>query len=477
MNNELAAGQRMIFVLMRCALACLMIAIFGGAISVVFYFKDTASFLNSMGIEFQNLRPVHTTFASCWIFLGGITCVFHYLYHAHGEMSLGERQRFRLQMTLWGLAGAGILLTLPFGISSGREYLGFHPVFSMLIVLGWLAFARTYFGRVRRGFWSQPVYVYMWATGIVFFLYTFIEGHAYLIPSIRNNPIADLQIQWKHCGTVVASFNMLVYGSLMYVGEQLSGDKTYARSRKGFAFMGVGLLNSFTNYAHHTYHLPQADLIKWIAFIVSMLEIVILASIFLDLKRSIKAKTPTDRFFAPTGFMSIARYWSFGLLVVALLISVPPLNSFIHGTHVVMAHAMGSEIGIDSFIIFAVFTYILSSVFERCWATQKILESPEFRSLVRGAHWTLVALFSWLVVSGLAVAGTRAFGKPAPDLIARMGPTMLVTIAVIHAYYLTRIFLTLWPLTKAPGLRREQELDILPKAHYEGIASKSDSQA
>ena len=30
---------------------------------------------------------------------------------------------------------------------------------------------------------------------------------------------------------------------------------------------GIGLLNSFTNYAHHTYHLPQSHVVKWVAFV------------------------------------------------------------------------------------------------------------------------------------------------------------------------------------------------------------------
>jgi len=190
-------------------------------------------------------------------------------------------------MLCWGLAGAGILFTLPFGMTSGREYVGFYPVFSLLIVAGWLSMAVTFFSKVARSFWSQPVYVYMWATGIVYFLYAFAEAHAYLIPTIGERPVVDLQIQWKSCGSLVASFNMLVYGTLIYLAERISKDTSYARSTKGFALMGVGMLNSFTNYAHHTYHIPQSDIVQWIAFVVSMLEIIILLSVFYDVRAAL----------------------------------------------------------------------------------------------------------------------------------------------------------------------------------------------
>jgi len=59
----------------------------------------------------------------------------------------------------------------------------------------------------------------------------------------------------------------------------LAGSQSYARSRTAFAFFTVGLLNTFCNYGHHTYHLPQSAWIHWASFIVSMLELVILAKI------------------------------------------------------------------------------------------------------------------------------------------------------------------------------------------------------
>ena len=460
------AGERMVFTLMRCAVACLLLTLLGGALAVLFYIPPLARHLHSAGLSFQNLRPIHTTFASAWIFLGGITCVFHYLHNTFGEMTAPERRRFRFQMICWGLAGLGIAATLPFGLGSGREYLGFHPAFSLLIIAGWVAFAVTFFGRVRQQFWERPVYVYMWATGILFFLYTFSEGHAWLIPGIRNHPIVDLQIQWKHCGTVVAAFNMLIYGSLMYMGETLSGDKTYARSTKGFAFMGIGMLNSFTNYAHHTYHLPQNELIKWIAFVVSMLEIILLIDLFFTVRRSLKTRNPTDHFTFSQGAMTVARHWVLGLLLVAILISIPPLNSFIHGTHVVMAHAMGSEIGIDSLIVFAVIAFVLETSYKRCWMTQKILSSARLRRSLVLVNRSLVALFLWLLIHGSAVAWCRAYSLPVPDLIREINAPMLVLFGLAHALALLRLTLHICPLLWEPGQRRIREYEIYPTEFY-----------
>ncbi|MEE9392802.1 MAG: cbb3-type cytochrome c oxidase subunit I [Planctomycetota bacterium] len=462
MTEDQVRAERMTFTLMRCALACVMITIIGGASSILFYIEQIAKFLNGYGIQFQNLRPLHTTFASAWIFLGGVACVHRYLFSAIASPTPGDRKRFRFQMVCWGLAGAGICLTLPFGLSSGREYLGFHPIFSLLILAGWLAFAVTFFKKVSKGFFERPVYVYMWGTGVLFFVFTFIEGHAYLIPQVRNYPIADLQIQWKHCGTLVASFNMLVYGALLYLGELVTGDKSYARSTKAFVFLGIGMLNSFTNYAHHTYHIPQDHLIKWVAFVVSMIEIIILVSIFNDLRRAIAKTTPTDRFTQTTRYLAIGRAWSFGLLALALLISVPPLNAVIHGTRVVMAHAMGSEIGIDTLVLFAFFSFVIEDAFSRCWRTQAWLRHIDARRLINRLNGSLIALFLWLMLDGLVTGITRAQSMPLPEWLAKISPMATVVLGTIHAYYLLRVVHDLGMMLKRPVDRRRLECDVFP---------------
>jgi len=462
MNTSLDAGERILFCLIRCALACILITLICGVITVLFYFKGAAALLQSIGIEFQNMRPLHTTFASSWIFLGGVTCVFKYLSDRYGEPTRADRIRFRFQMVCWGLAGAGILLTVPFGLTSGREYLGFRPLFSLLIVAGWLAFTVTFLSKVRKGFWDQPVYVYMWATGIVYFIYAFAEAHVYLLPWIGDRPVVDLQIQWKSCGSIVASFNMLVYGALIYLNELISGDKRYAQSTKGFALMGIGMLNSFTNYAHHTYHVPQSDLVQWIAFVVSMLEIVILVSVFNDVRESLARRTPTDRFIPSTRFIDLARQWTLVLLVLAIAISIPPLNSLVHGTRLIMAHAMVSEIGIDSFVLFAVFAFLFNDLFARCWSTQEKLADGNMERTITMLNLALAGVFAWLFVDGVTVSLTRASSQPVPDWLSDYTPLVLASTGGALAWCLAWLVIRWWPFLVRPAARRIAEKDRFP---------------
>ena len=299
--------------------------------------------LRSLGFTLQHFRSVHDTFAFGWVFLGGAAVVYFYLYREYGEPSAAARKRIVWNVILWTVAGVGIVVTLLAGQFSGREYLGHHPIFSLLIIAGWFLFARNYFERSRR-LKGRPVYIYMWSVGILLFFVTFIEGHLYLLDAVSDRPVRDLAIQWKSAGTLVGAFNQIAYGSCMYIACCINGDDKYAYSRPAFALLWVGLLNTFANYGHHTYHLPQSAWIHWISFIVSMLEIVILAKVFLDLLALRRASAATNDFRVSDGFLRSTTAWIFLMLTLSLLISVPPLNALIHGTHVVVAHSMGGLI-------------------------------------------------------------------------------------------------------------------------------------
>ncbi|MHC4848028.1 MAG: cbb3-type cytochrome c oxidase subunit I [Planctomycetota bacterium] len=440
----------MTLVLMACALGCVFISLLMGAVAALYYIPAFGAWLAKAGISLVQLRPLHTTFASAWIYLGAVTCVYAYLFHRFGEPTEKEKRRYKVHMFLWGMAGLGVLFTLPFGITTGREYLGFHPIFSLMIATGWLLFAYTFFRRVAKGFWSQPSYVYMWAVGILLFLYTFAEGHAYLIPSVRGQPAVDLAVQWKSCGTLVAAFNQMVYGSLIFVAERMTGNKRVAQSTKTFALLGIGVLNSFTNYAHHTYHIPQSDLIKWVAFVVSMLEIILLVGVYADVMTHLrKTRKSSLDFNTSIRFIELSKCWNLFLLTLALLISVPPLNALIHGTHVVMAHAMGSELAIDSYILFAVFAFLFTRIFPKRETAEAHLNDERARRTIGWLNLCLIVVVGWLLLRGTVTGITRYLGEPEPAWLAGF-PYLFAASGLCFAFFLVRLILMWRPFFFRP---------------------------
>lgn len=397
----------------RGGLIAIAVTLVGGILGALYSIPTLAPAFQSLGLDLRQLRPIHTTFASAWIFLGGVAVVHRWLQDYGGTPTRGDRIRLRVQVVTWAIAGLGILATLMVGVGSGREYVGFHPVFSALILVGWLCYAWNFFRIAGPGFFERPLYLTMWGVGMLFFIVTFVEQHLYLIPGVFTNPLQDLQVQWKATGTLVGAFNLFVYGSIIYIGERISGDPEYGHSRTAYALFGVGLLNSFTNFAHHTYHLPQDHLVKWISFVVSMMEITILCRAIYDLWKLVRT-TEQRAFCAARGSFAASKYWSVFILLSAILISIPPLNAVIHGTYAVTGHAMGATIGIDTMVLIGAIIWILGEHLAAREGEESadVLHTVAMRRIVVGLNFGVAALVGWLHVSGTITGISRAGFAP-----------------------------------------------------------------
>ena len=397
----------------RGGLIAMGITLLGGILGALYSVPALAPSFQSIGLDLRQLRPIHTAFASAWIFLGGVAVVHRWLQDHGGVATAGDRWRLRILVASWAIAGTGILLTLAMGIGSGREYVGFHPVFSVFILLGWVCYAWNFFRVAGPDFFSRPLYVTMWGVGLLFFIVTFVEQHLYLLPSFFGNPAQDLQVQWKATGTLVGSFNLFVYGAIIYIGERISRDPGYGHSKLAYALFVVGLLNSFTNFAHHSYHLPQDHVVKWISFVVSMLEIIILCRAVYELWKRVNA-TDEQAFCAARSSFAASKYWTIFILLSAVLISIPPLNAIIHGTYVVTGHAMGATIGIDTMILLGAIIWILGEHLQAREGelASSVLHTQSMKRIVVGLNLGVTALVLWLHVSGVITGVTRAGFAP-----------------------------------------------------------------
>jgi nitric oxide reductase subunit B len=110
-------------------------------------------------------------------------------------------------------------------------------------------------------------------------------------------------------------------------------------------------------WAHHLYILPNLAWIRYVAYIISMTEWLLFIHIIYDWHKKNKPKTK-EPFTMEYKFILATNFWVFVNLLFALLLSIPSLNYFLHGTHVIVAHSMGTTIGINTSILFASVFYI-----------------------------------------------------------------------------------------------------------------------
>ena len=104
----------------RGGLIAIAVTLLGGLLGALYSVPSLAPTFQSLGLDLRQLRPIHTTFASAWIFLGGMAVVHRYLMDHGGPATDGDRWRLRVQVLCWAAAGVGILATLLAGVGSGR---------------------------------------------------------------------------------------------------------------------------------------------------------------------------------------------------------------------------------------------------------------------------------------------------------------------------------------------------------------------
>ncbi|GIT51927.1 MAG: hypothetical protein Ct9H300mP15_21400 [Gemmatimonadota bacterium] len=102
---------------------------------------------------------------------------------------------------------------------------------------------------------------------MLFFVVTFIEQHLYLIPSFFRIPckISRCMEGNRTLGGSLISLSRLGY---LHRGTHQPNP---SRPLKLLCSICSWSTQSFTNFAHHTYHFP-GSLGKWISFVVSMAE-------------------------------------------------------------------------------------------------------------------------------------------------------------------------------------------------------------
>ncbi len=341
-------------------------------------------------LPFNAIRPLHTLFVVSWILLAAIGGIYYYLSNKFLNYKL-----IKSHFWIFIITGIGIAISYLSKNFAGKEYLEYPSYFYFPIVLGWILFGINYFKSMLPSFRNWPVYYYMWATGIVLMIFHFTEAHLWLLPYFRDNFIRNIAMQWKSGGSYVGSWNMLVYGTALFVMEKISNDNRYATSKKAFFFFFLGLTNLMFGWAHHIYMVPTASWIRYFAYMISMTEWIILFSIIYDWKKSL-SQEKKNQFSIAYKFMILADLWVFMNIVLALLISIPAINLFTHGTHITVAHSMGTTIGINTLILFSSVTYIFNTEFS---FTEKIIKN--LKTGIGVFHISFILFWITLLIMGL----------------------------------------------------------------------------
>lgn len=381
-------------------------------------------------LPFYQLRPLHVSAAIFWILSGAVAGIMHYKNEVFSEQ--GRRKTCeKAFMLIWMGSVVAVLISYGFKQFGGREYWEFPPIMGVPVLLGWLLFATCYFSQWYRSKAPKPAYVWMWSTGVFFFVFTFLEQNLWHIPWFRQSFLKEIIVQWKANGSMVGAWNQMIYGTLLYIMVKISGNADLARGKKVFFFYFLGLANLMFNWGHHFYNVPGASWIRHLSYVVSMTEVLFLVNIIAGFKKLLDDRKKVQHRITYRFFVA-AEFWVLANLVLVLFMSVPAVNRYTHGTHITVAHAMVATIGINSMILLGSLAYILN-----------IDEQPEkVRAGIGKAFWfsqvCLMLFWLSLVAAGI-VKGYRSVALGMTNFQEVMQPVL----SVIKVFAATGIGLAL----------------------------------
>jgi nitric oxide reductase subunit B len=386
------------------AFVSLLASVFFGCIAALQYVSTTA--LDGF-LSFQLTRPLHVSMVIAWIFSSALAGIYYYLPKIVKQEVFSKRL-VGLHFIFFVLTGLVILYSYFTKSFGGREYWAFPTYLSIPILISWLFLIVNFFSTLVKYFLSSltantsffrtkiPVYIWMWAVGILFFFFTFIESYLWLFPYFRENIVRDIMVQWKSYGSLVGSWNLLVYGIAIYVMDKISG-KSSATEKMAYFLFFLGISNLILGWSHHIYILPTAKWIRYVGYAISMTELFILARMIWLWKKTIKFPEK-GKYYLPYLFLVSADFWIVLNLVLAIIMSVPAFNIYTHGTHITVAHSMGSTIGINSMILLASIFYIL-------YDCKVISEKDRNLKFVRKGFWimNISLLIFWINLIGIGI--------------------------------------------------------------------------
>lgn len=374
-------------------------------------------------MPFSQLRELHVSMVISWIIIGATGGVYYYISKEH-DRGLYSEALEKAHFWIFLITGLLIFLSITTNNMGGREYMTYAPILYFPIIIGWILFAINYYRTIFINVKSWPVYLWMWMTGIVFMIFTYTEAHLWLIPYFRDSVIRDITVQWKSYGSMVGSWNMLIYGTAIYIMSKIKGDDTVARGKLAFFFYFLGLTNLMFGWAHHTYIIPHQPWIRIVAYGISMTEWIIIGSMILNWSKSLKKELRQDNISYK--WIISTDVWVFLNLILALLISIPVINLFTHGTHITVAHSMGTTIGINSTIIFASISYILLKDSNHLVKYKKMLNIGFFLF-----HFSLFIFLSSLIYAGYQRSIWMNTDLYTTQNFSEMHQSMLPTIFVL----------------------------------------------
>ena len=388
-------------------------------------------------LSFGRLRPVHTN-AILFAFIGNMAFA-GIVYSSQRLLKTRLPSGAISSIHFWGwqvVIGIG-LVSIPLGLTQGKEYAELEWPFDVAIALLWLAFCINFIALVaRRRVARLPVPIWFFIATLVAFGALHAVGNFAIPVGLTDSiPIAggvsDAIIHWWYGHNAISFLmTMPVLGIMYYVVPRAANAPIFSERLAAIHFWSLAFLYAWAG----PHHLLNSALPDWLQTLGVVFSILLFAPSWAGALNGLLTLRGTwDRLRQEPvlKFLAVALVFYSLVSLEGPLLSLRSISATVHFTDWIDGHAHASGFGWNGFMAAGLFYWLVP----RLWNTS--LHSIRAANL----HFVLACLGIFLYVSSMWIAGATQ-GAMWQASTAEGGlayPAFVETMAGLGVIYWTRL--------------------------------------
>ena len=421
-------------------------------------------------LSFGRLRPLHTN-AVIFAFVGNM--MYAGVYYSSQRLlktPLIFPKLARFHFWSWQAVIAAAAITLPLGISQGKEYAELEWPFDLLIAVSWLSFAAGFAGMMAKRREKQ-LYVALWfyiATMITITVLHVVNSLAIPVGPLKSYSIfggvQDALVQWWYGHNAVAFFlTTPILGIMYYFIPKAANRPVYSYRLSIIHFWSLVFLYIWAG----PHHLLNTALPEWAQTLGMVFSVMLVAPSWGGMLNGLltlrgawdQLRTdPVLKFFAAAvTFYGMATF-------EGPLLSIKAVNALSHYTDWTVGHVHVGALGWNGFMAAGMFYWLVP----RMYGTKLHSQSAANYHFYIGTFGILLYVVSmWVagVTQGLMWRAENESG-------GLLYPSFVETLLALKPMYWTRLFggtlylvgfvMMMWNLwkTAAAGQFQQESVDV-----------------
>ncbi len=412
---------------------------------------------NTPWLTFGRLRPLHTNAA---IFAFVANMMFAGIYHSTQRL-VKQRlaSRFLTQLHFWGWQGiiVAAAITLPLGLTRGKEYAELIWPINIAVAVIWVVFMINYFWTLARRH-EKSLYVAIWfyISTVVTIPMLYIVNHLQIPTSLVHSyplfgGVQDALVQWWYGHNAVGFLlTTPILGIMYYYVPKAAERPVYSYRLSIIHFWSMVFVYIWAG----PHHLLNTALPNWLQSLGMIFSLMLWAPSWGGMLNGLltlrgawdKVRTdPVLKFFAAAiTFYGMATF-------EGPLLSIKSMNAVAHYHDWIIGHVHGGTLGWNGFMAAGMFYYLAPRLWNRKLYSTSLANMHFWLGLV-GILLYIASMWVAGMMEGLMLSATHENGTVLayPNFIDSVTSTkaMMHTRALGGAMYLAGFFMLAWNVWK-----------------------------